>query len=79
LLLSAVLWYLGHSEEGTGNWCFKDGTISFQEIFDLYRIHYSGKPLTINSDCCYSGNWVRDCAKTLAKLGIHTGPGSKGS
>ena len=70
MLLSAVLWYLGHSEEGTGNWCFKDGTISFQEIFDLYRMHHSGKMLTIQSDCCYSGNWVRDCAKTLDKLGI---------
>jgi len=70
LIVSAVLCYLGHSEVGPGNWCFKDGTISFQEIFDLYRIHHSGKPLTIQSDCCYSGNWVRDCAKTLDKLGI---------
>ena len=26
--------------------------------------------MTINSDCCYSGNWVRDCAKTLDRLGI---------
>ena len=25
-----------------GNWCFKDGTISFQEIFHLYRKHGSG-------------------------------------
>ena len=64
----AVLIYLGHSEEGTGNWCFKDGTISFQEIFDLYRRH--GKLLVIHPDCCYSGNWVRECAKTLDSLGI---------
>ena len=62
--------YLGHSEEGTGNWCFKDGTISFQEIFDLYRQYCPGKALGIVSDCCYSGNWVRDCAKVLDKLGI---------
>ena len=66
----AVLHYLGHSEEGTGNWCFKDGTISFQEIFDLYRRHCPGKLLTITPDCCYSGNWVRECAKTLDSLGI---------
>ena len=66
----AGLYYLGHSEEGTGNWCFKDGTISFQEIFDLYRRHCPGKGLTIMSDCCYSGNWVRECAKTLDSLGI---------
>ena len=67
---SATLDYLGHSEEGTGNWCFKDGTISFQEIFDLYTKHHSGKPFIIQSDCCYSGHWVRDCAKTLDQLGI---------
>ena len=66
----AVLDYLGHSEEGTGNWCFKDGTISFQEIFDLYRRRCPGKLLTIQPDCCYSGNWVRECAKTLDSLGI---------
>ena len=66
----AILVYLGHSEEGTGNWCFKDGTISFLEIFDLYRRHCPGKLLTVMSDCCYSGNWVRECAKTLDSLGI---------
>ena len=65
-----MLYYLGHSEEGTGNWCFKDGTISFQEIFDLYRRHHSGKLLGFISDCCYSGTWVTDCAKTLDGLGI---------
>ena len=66
----ASLYYLGHSEEGTGNWCFKDGTISFHEIFDLYRRHCPGKLLTIQPDCCYSGNWVRECAKTLDSLEI---------
>ena len=65
-----MLYYLGHSEEGTGNWCFKDGTISFQEIFDLYRRHHSGKLLLIIPDCCYSGRWVTDCAKTLDGLVI---------
>ena len=62
--------YLGHSKEGTGNWCFKDGTISFQEIFDLHRQTCPGKVLNIMPDCCYSGQWVIDCAKTLDSLGI---------
>ena len=66
----ATLIYLGHSEEGTGNWCFKNSTITFQEIFELYRRYSTGKLLRILSDCCYSGNWVRDCAKTLDRLGI---------
>ena len=70
LIPPAMLIYLGHSEVGTGNWCFKDGTISFQEIFDLYRRCSPGKALSIQSDCCYSGNWVRACAKTLDRLGI---------
>ena len=69
--LPAEIWYMGHSEEGTGNWCFKDGTISFQEIFDLYMTHSPGKLLVITSDCCYSGNWVHRCTETLDnKLGI---------
>ena len=67
---AAVLIYLGHSEEGTGNWCFKDGIISFQEIFGLYRTHCLNKVLIIMPDCCYSGNWVRECAKKLDDLGI---------
>ena len=66
----ASIWYTGHSEKGTGNWCFKDGTISFQEIFDLYQEHFSGRLLTIVSDCCYSGHWVETCAETLDNLGI---------
>ena len=67
---AAVLEYLGHSEEGTGNWCFKDGTVSFQEIFALYRKHCPGKLMTILTDCCYSGQWTIDCAKTLDSVGI---------
>ena len=70
IIPSAVLVYLGHSEEGTGNWCFKDGTISFHEIFDLYRKHCPGKLMSIITDCCYSGQWTIDCAKTLDSLGI---------
>ena len=62
--------YLGHSEKGTGNWCFCDGTISYSDIVDLYRKHCQGKLLTVQSDCCYSGQWVLDCAKTLDSLGV---------
>ena len=63
-----MLYYLGNSEKGTGNWCFKDGTISFQDIFN--RKKSLRKLLTIVSDCSYSGQWVRECAKTLDSLGI---------
>ena len=61
---------MGHGEEGSGNWCFKDGTISFQEIFQLYKKYCKNKRLTIISDCSHSGHWVRECAKTLDSLHI---------
>ena len=64
---TALILYLGHSEKGTGNWCC---TISFQEIFKLYRKLSAGKLLSLISDCCYSGHWVRECAKTLDSLRI---------
>ena len=67
---TALIRYMGHSEKGTGNWCFKDGTISFHDIFSLYRKYFPSKPLTITTDCCYSGHWVRECAKTLDSLHI---------
>ena len=62
--------YTGHGEKNTGNWCFKDGVITFQDIFGLYMDCFRGKRLKIHSDCSYSGNWIKDCVKTLDDLGI---------
>ena len=54
-----MLYYTGHGEIGTGNWCFADGTISIQEIIDLLPVgvYY---PM-IFSDACYSGHWANFC------------------
>ena len=54
-----MLYYTGHGEIGTGNWCFADGTISIQEIFDMLpgEMCY---PM-IFSDACYSGHWANFC------------------
>ena len=54
-----MLYYTGHGEIGTGNWCFADGTISIQEILDMRpeETHY---PM-IFSDACYSGHWANFC------------------
>ena len=65
-----LIYYTGYGEEGTGNWCFKDGTISFQDIFTLYKKYLKEQLLYIFSDCCYSGQWVVDCAKCLDEMGI---------
>ena len=69
---TVILFYTGDSEKGTGNWCFKDGpgVISFQDIYDLYIEHFKGKRLNIISDCSYSGNWVKECAKVYDDQGI---------
>ena len=32
--------------------------------------HFKGKPLTIISDCSYSGNWINDCAKRLDEMNV---------
>ena len=70
IMYTALLQYMGNSEWGTGNWCFKDGTISFQEIFYVFRRTCPDKVLTVRSDCSCSGQWVRECAKTLDSLQI---------
>ena len=76
---TAHIWFMGHSEESTGNWCFRDGTISFKEIFTIYKQVQEEKGpllgaasaaegvnlLVVFSDCSYSGNWVHCCAEIL--------------
>ena len=66
----ALIWYTGHGEKATGNWCFKDGVISFEDLFALYMDHFRGKLLTLVCDCSYSGSWVEQCAKKLDEIGI---------
>ena len=64
------MYYTGHGEVETGNWCFKDGTICLHEILALYSTCFHGKLLYIFTDCCYSGHWVVELAKYLDNLGI---------
>ena len=66
----ANLDYTGHGEKDTGNWCFKDGVISFNDIFELYLNFFKGKPLSIVSDCSYSGNWINECGKRLDEMNV---------
>ena len=70
ILILVMIYYTGYGEEKTGNWCFKDGTISFRDIFSLYKKYLAGKFLYIITDCCYSGQWVIDCAKHLDDIGM---------
>ena len=54
----------------TGNWCFKDGLITLENILDLYKEHFRGRMLTLVCDCCYAGQWVRRCTEMMNSLGI---------
>jgi len=51
------IYYTGHGETNTGNWCFKDGTVSLDEILQIVK-QYKLRTLAISSDCCYAGNWA---------------------
>lgn len=54
-----IIYYTGHGEEGTGNWCFPcGGRISFQEVLGKYKA-VGTRRLSILSDACFSGKWVR--------------------
>ena len=55
---AALLWYSGHGQKDTGNWCFEDGFISFDDIYNIYQAHFRGRLLMIVTDCCYAGQWV---------------------
>ena len=70
ILHTAVIWFTGLSQSGTGDWYFRDGTISFEEIFDLYQTHFKHKVLYIFSDCSFSGCWVLRGAAALDSMGI---------
>ena len=60
-----ILYYTGHGQAGTGNWCFTDssdngdGTISIQEIEE--DVPGGCRYTLIISDACYSGRWANYC------------------
>ena len=70
LISTAVIHYYGNGRRNTGDWCFRDGFITFRDIADLYIKHSCCRPLTIVSDCCYSASWETECAKFLDEQGV---------
>lgn len=65
----ATIWYFGRSHASTGDWCFREGSsISFREIFDLYRRSFADKVLTIVTDCPHAGFWPEACVEELDRL-----------
>ena len=40
------IYYSGHGETNTGNWCFKDGTVSLRQVLDTIQVVNYFKPET---------------------------------
>jgi len=70
LTFTAVIYYAGHGKKNTGDWCFKDGYITFSDIIELYTKHFQDQVLTIVTDCSYSGKWVKLCIQYLEEQGV---------
>ena len=67
---TAVIHYYGNGKRNTGDWCFRDGYITFRDIASLYMKHSRGRTLTLVPDCHSSGHWVSECAKFLDEQGV---------
>ena len=68
--LPVVLHYIGPGRRPTGDWCFHDHDITFDDIATLYTKHFRERILVIVSDCSYSGKWVESCKRFLDKYGV---------
>ena len=44
--------------------------ITFKDLMSTYMNHFSGRVLTIVTDCNFSGSWVRDCMQYLDEIGV---------
>ena len=62
------LYYTGCGQFNTGNWCFIDGVISFQQVVDRITANWGNTNFSIMSDCSYSGNWALELVKYTGKL-----------
>ena len=66
---AVILYYMGPGRRHTGDWCFKDGFITFAELFSLYTQHFRGRVLTLVTDCSHAGGWVREAIAFLDEEG----------
>ena len=69
-IYTAVIYYMGHGKQHSGDWCFKDGFITFRDVMASYNNFLHGRVLTIVSDCSHSGSWVKECCQYLDEQGV---------
>ena len=65
-----IISYIGPGRKDTGDWCFRDGFITFEDISNLYTEFFKDKVLCIDADCSCSGKWVEYCKDFLDKVGV---------
>ena len=67
VFVTVVIHYIGPGKKDTGDWCFADGNITFEDIKEAYNECFRSKSkcLEITCDCSYSGKWVSDCRNFL--------------
>ena len=72
MLITVTVHYIGHGKRDTGDWCFSDGYITLRELLNLYMSnqHFKGRMFSINSDCSYSGRWVKECMEFMDEQGV---------
>ena len=58
---SINVYYTGHGESHTGNWCFSDGTMAMKQVLNTIKsTDWEKRNIHLWLDACYSGNWVVD-------------------
>jgi len=81
--LHVHIYWFGHGEDSTGNWCFEDSsgnigpTLSLHDLLDMWKIRKNAPPgpgqLHLLCDCCHSGAWVDEAERmNLANVWIIT-------
>ena len=65
-----MIYYFGNGKRNTGDWCFKDGFITFKDITKSYMDSFGGRLLTVVTDCSHSGHWVKACMEFLDEQGV---------
>lgn len=57
------IYYSGHGEHGTGDWCFGNDRLSLSDVLGMWDSRVTKRDtqyLIILADCCYSGSWAND-------------------
>ena len=61
---------MGHGQDGSGDWCFRGGFLTFRELLSIYIKLFRGKILTLVIDSPCSGQWAYALIEELDRLEV---------